>query len=107
MSLPLGADSGQLRRWAFKAYEDHMTDAQRELLDGTGPPQPVPPRADIDAVVNKVLPESWEAVTTVTAGLVALPRDDANQVRALAKLVEATEAQNVDTATEAFGGHHA
>ena len=101
MTLPLGADSGQLRRPAFDAFVEHMHNAQNALTD-TGSPQMTPPRAQIDTVVNQVLPEGWKVLTLVAEGFVKLPQGDASQVLDLAALVEAAEASAVESSTNAF-----
>jgi hypothetical protein len=100
----IGADSDQLRRPAFRPYLEHMIAAQQVLVAGTGPPQPVPPRADIDHVVNRVLPESWETLSIVIDGLVALPNLDAEGVQGLAGLIEVAAGQMSDTAGRAITG---
>jgi hypothetical protein len=78
----------------------------RSALDGSGPPQPVRARASIDVVVNQVLPGGWDTIKAIVDGLVALPRGDARQVRAFARLVEDAEAKNTGTAADAFRRHH-
>jgi hypothetical protein len=108
---PLGADSKRLRGPAFDPFINHMRDAQGRL-DGVGPPQPVRARAKIDAVVNQVLPDGWDAVNTMAKGFILLPQGDAKRVHDLAALIEAAEAANTETASHAFGAdpqhpHHA
>jgi len=101
VTLPLGADSEQLRRPAFQAYETHMLDAQRALIDA-GPPPTVVPRAQIDVVVNRGMPGPWEVLSKVAEGFVKLPQGDAQQVKDLAALVEAAEAAAAETSASAF-----
>jgi hypothetical protein len=79
-----------------------MRDAQKSLLYDTGPPKTTAPRAQIDTVVNRVLPEPWEVLTSVAQGFVRLPQGDARQVLDLAALVEAAEAAAVEASTSAF-----
>jgi hypothetical protein len=105
MNYPLGADTSRLRGPAFDPFVDQMRDAQGRL-DGVGPPTTVRARSRIDVVVNKVLPEGWDTANTITQGLILLPQGDARRVHDLAALIEAAEAANTDTASNAFGPHH-
>jgi hypothetical protein len=105
----LYADSDILNGPAFQPYLTQMVEALQALLDGTGPPLPVQVRAQIDAVVNQALPESWETLLAMAQGLLDLPLGDAEQVKELAALIIAAEAAATETSANAFpdplGGH--
>jgi hypothetical protein len=107
----IGADTDRLRREAFQSFVDQMTEAKQALVGGVGPPRPVPPRAQIDTIVNQFLPPSWDTVQDIMQGFVELPNGDADRVHQLAQLLTNVEDQNTETAAHGFGdptasGHH-